>query len=175
MKLISCLLLVLASSTLSTVVLAQGKTDYSLNGGQVNFHVPADWTALMEKAEGNPQAIAFQVPDASAQGSDDTASVTVKTRELANAAQFSVVVQDETSRARSQPGYEADGAAGDSSTHRYFVVRGKTKYSVHDSFMQRGDIAVEVRCQRPLLAATSAAWNTQFDGACASVVASLRQ
>ena len=174
MKLIPCLLM-LASSMLSPAALAQGKTDYSLNDGQVNFRVPADWTALMEKTEGNPQAIAFQVPDASAQGSEDTASVTVKTRALANPAQFSVVVQDETSRARSQPGYETDGAPGDGSIHRYFVVRGKTKYRVHDSFVQRGGVAVEVRCQRPLLASTPEAWNTQFDGACASVVASLRQ
>jgi hypothetical protein len=173
-KPIPCLL-ALASTMLSTVVLAQGKTDYSLNDGQVNFHVPGDWTALMEKTEGNPQAIAFEVPDASAQGSEDTASVTVKTRELANPAQYSVVVQDETSRARSQPGYEADGVASDDWTHRYFVMRGKTKYRVHDSFVQRAGVAVEVRCQRPLLASTPEAWNTQFDGACASVVASLRQ
>ena len=43
--------------------LAQAKTDYELNAGQVHFHVPGDWTAIMEKADGDPQAVIFQVPE----------------------------------------------------------------------------------------------------------------
>jgi hypothetical protein len=85
------------------------------------------------------------------------------------------VVQDEFNRSRAQPGYEVDAAATGDAIHQYFVVRGKTRYQVHDSFLQRGNVAVEVRCQRPLLATTPATWTSQFDGGCASVVASLRQ
>ncbi|MFI4969954.1 MAG: hypothetical protein ACHP7D_07090 [Lysobacterales bacterium] len=159
----------------ATSAFAQGKTDYTLNEGKVHFHVPASWTAVMEKADGNPQAVAFQVPDSSAQGSDDSATVTVKTRQIAGSAAFAGVVQDELDRSKAQGGYETDATNKDSAIHQYFVVRGKTRYLVRDSFYLTGDISVEVRCQRPLLAATPAAWNAEFDNACNSVVASLKQ
>jgi hypothetical protein len=153
---------------------AQAKTDYSLNGDQVRFHVPANWTAIMEKSDGNPQAVAFQVPDASAQGSEDTASVTVKTRQLKDASQFAATVQDEFERSKAQGGYETDPANKDTSVHQYFVVRSKTRYLVRDTFQLSGNIAIEVRCQRPLLAATPASWTAEFDNACGAVVASLK-
>lgn len=175
MKLIPCLLVLIASSAFSTGAFAQGKTDYTLNNGQVHFHVPASWTAMMEKTDGNPQAVAFQVPDASAQGSDDAADATVKTRQLKGSAEFAGVVQDELERAKSQGGYEKDASNADPSVHQYFVVRGKTKYLVRDSFYLTSDIAVEVRCQRPLLASTPAAWSKEFDAACDNVVASLKR
>ena len=47
----------------SSLAFAQAKTDYTLNGGSVHFHVPGDWTAIMEKSDGDPQAVIFQVPD----------------------------------------------------------------------------------------------------------------
>ena len=159
----------------ATSAFAQGKTDYSLNEGQLHFRVPASWTAVMEKTDGNPQAIAFQVPDSSAQGSDDSAAVTVKTRQLAGSAAFAGVVQDELDRSKAQGGYESDATNKDTAIHQYFVVRGKTKYLVRDSFYLTGAIAVEVRCQRPLLNVTPAEWSTEFDNACNSVVASLKQ
>jgi hypothetical protein len=153
-------------------VFAQGGA-YSLHDGQVDFDVPSGWTAVMQKTDGNPQAIAFHVPDPATEGSDDTASVTVKTRHLANDSQFGVVVREQFDHARQQPGYEAEPAGTDASTHRYHVVRGKTKYFVRDSFQAVGGVAVEVRCQRPLLDASSAAWNAQFDSDCGALVASL--
>lgn len=174
MKLTACPFVLLAAVFASSAV-AQGRTDYTLNEGQVHFRVPPDWTAIMEKTDGNPQAVAFQVPDAAAQGSEDTANVTVKTRQLKAAAEFAGVVQDEFERSRAQGGYESDASNKDTSIHQYFVVRGKTRYLVRDSFYLTGTTAVEVRCQRPLLATTPAAWNTQFDSACSNVVASLRQ
>jgi hypothetical protein len=167
-------LLILLASLAASTAHAQAKTDYSLNGDQIRFHVPASWTAIMEKADGNPQAVAFQVPDATAQGSEDSANVTVKTRQLKDPSEFTATVQDEFERSKAQGGYETDPANKDSSVHQYFVVRGKTKYLVRDSFQLSGTIAVEVRCQRPLLAATPAAWNGEFDAACAAVVASLK-
>jgi len=153
---------------------AQAKTDYTLNGDQVHFHVPATWTVVMEKADGNPQAVAFQVPDASAQGSEDSATVTVKTRQLKDASEFAATVQEEFEHSKAQGGYETDPANKDSAVHQYFVARGKTKYLVRDSFQLNGTIWVQVRCQRPLLASTPAAWNTEFDNACGAVVASLK-
>jgi hypothetical protein len=129
----------------------------------------------MEKSDGDPQAIAFQVPDAAAQGSEDSATVTVKTRQLHGSATFTGVVQDEFEHARTQAGYANDPAGTDTSAHQYFVVRGKTRYLVRDSFVLSGDVVAHVRCQRPLLDKTPAAWNTRFDAACDSVVASLKR
>ena len=165
---------VLTGCLVAVAAHAQGKTDYSLNGDQVRFHVPAGWSAIMEKSEGNPQAVAFQVPDASAQGSEDAANVTVKTRELKDPSGFAATVQEEFERSKAQGGYENDPSNKDSAAHQYFVVRGKTRYLVRDSFQLSGSIAVEVRCQRPLLASTPASWNAEFDNACAAVTASLK-
>jgi hypothetical protein len=159
----------------STLVLAQAKTDYTLNAGQVHFHVPPDWTAIMEKADGDPQAVVFQVPDPATQGSEDTASVTIKTRSLKEGADFQGFVTDEFERAKGQAGYETDSSNKDSSVHRYFVVRSKTRYLVRDSYQLNGSVAIEVRCQRPLLDGTLAEWNDRFDANCASVVASLKK
>lgn len=178
MKLSPCLLVlfatVFASSALAIAAHAQGKTDYALNEGQVHFHVPPAWAAIMEKSDGNPQAIAFQVPDAAAQGSEDTASVTVKTRQLKSAADFASTVANEFERAKTQGGYENDASNQDAAVHQYFVVRGKTRYLVRDSFFQSGMVSVEVHCLRPLLATTPATWTNEFDSACDGVVASLK-
>jgi hypothetical protein len=159
----------------STLVFAQAKTDYTLNAGQVHFRVPPDWTAIMEKADGDPQAVVFQVPDPATQGSEDTASVTIKTRSLKASADFQGFVTDEFERAKGQAGYETDASNKDSSVHRYFVSRSKTRYLVRDAYQLDGSVAIEVRCQRPLLDGTPAEWNERFDASCASVVASLKK
>jgi hypothetical protein len=159
----------------SCALFAQAKTDYALNGDQVRFRVPPDWTAIMEKADGDPQAVIFNVPDATAQGSEDTASVTVKTRSLKASADFSGFVTDEFERAKGQAGYETDSTNKESSVHRYFVVRGKTRYLVYDTYQLHGNVAVEVRCQRPLLDATPKSWSDAFDAGCTGVVASLKK
>lgn len=167
-----CLLLLAATSASA---LAQDRTAYSLNEGEVDFSVPAGWIAIMEKTDGNPQAIAFQVPDPGAQASNDSADVTVKTRRLAAASGYAATVADELDRARAQDGYENDANGTSADTHRYFVQRAGTRYQVRDSFRLLGNIAVEVRCRRPVLATTPASWNASFDAGCDSVVASLAQ
>lgn len=153
---------------------AQGKTDFTLNDGQVHFRVPPGWSAVMEKSDGNPQAVAFQVPDEAAQGSEDSATVVVKTRQLKAPAAFPGFVQDEHARAESQGGYEKDASNKNAAVHQYFVQRAKTRYLVRDGYYLTGDVAVEVRCQRPLIEKTPATWNAQFDSACDGVIASLK-
>ncbi|HJT98515.1 MAG TPA: hypothetical protein VJ696_09390 [Rhodanobacteraceae bacterium] len=168
-------LLALPLALFSCAVFAQAKTDYTLNAGQVHFRVPPDWTAIMEKADGDPQAVIFQVPDPTAQGTEDTASVTVKTRSLKASADFSGFVTDSFERAKGQAGYETDSSNKESSVHRYYVMHNKTRYLVRDAYQLNGNVAVEVRCQRPLLDATPQAWSDAFDASCASVVASLKK
>ena len=163
-------LLLLSAST----AFAQGKTDFTLNDGQVHFRVPPSWTAVMEKNDGNPQAVAFQVPDEAAQGTEDSATVMVKTRQLKAAAAFPGFVQDEHARAESQGGYEKDATNKNASVHQYYVQRANTRYLVRDSYYLTGEIAVEVRCQRPLIDKTPASWNAQFDSACDAVATSLK-
>ncbi|HJT98541.1 MAG TPA: hypothetical protein VJ696_09520 [Rhodanobacteraceae bacterium] len=166
--------LALPLALFGTLVFAQAKTDYTLNGGQVNFHVPPDWIAIMEKSDGDPQAVIFQVPDETAQGTEDTASVTVKTRTLKAGGDFQGFVTDSFERAKGQTGYETDASNKDSSVHRYFVTHNKTRYLVRDTYQLNGTVGIEVRCQRPLLDATPKEWADHFDAACGSVVASLK-
>ncbi|HET6545919.1 MAG TPA: hypothetical protein VFG55_04150 [Rhodanobacteraceae bacterium] len=167
--------MLLALMTASTAVFAQADTGYSLNGDKVHFSVPADWVAIMQKHDGNPQAVIFQVPDPSAEANSGTASVTVKTRTLTNPAQFAAAVQSEFDLSKQQTGYARDAAHSDGSAHQYFVQRGKTRYLVRDSFFLTGTVAVQVRCQRPLIASTPQGWIAGFDAACARVFASLKQ
>lgn len=151
---------------------AQARTSYDLNEGRVRFTVPPDWAAIMEKTEGNPQLVVFRVPDPTAEGSEDMASVTVKTQALRGTATFGGLVQEEFELSKQQTGYERDAAGAGENVHQYFVQRGPTRYLVHDRFRENRGVWVHIRCQRPLLAATPTTWNQQFDAACQRVVAS---
>ena len=164
-----------AASAFPIAAHAQGKTDYTLNEGQVHFHAPPTWSAIMEKSDGDPQAIAFQVPDPATQGSEATASVTVKTRQLKSVAEFASTMAMEFERATTQSGYENDASNTNKAVHQYFVMQGKTRYLVRDGFAQSGMVSVEVHCLRPLLATNTPAWNKEFDGACDGILTSLKQ
>lgn len=163
-------LLLLACTSLAS---AQDRSQYSLNDGKLHFDVPADWVAIMQKTEGNPQAIAFQAPNPGAADSGAAADVTVKSRQVRSPADFAATVASERERAQAQPGYSRDGDAGDDRMHRYFVQNGSVRYLVQDRFQLSGTLVVEVRCRRPILAATPASWNRGFDAACDAVFASL--
>ncbi len=153
---------------------AQDRTDHNLNDGKIRFSVPQGWSAIMEKSDGNPQAITFQVVDPAAEGTDDMASVTVKTRQLKSSADFAVATQNEMQLSKAQTGYEAALDGSNTGIHHYFVMRGKTRYEIRDRFTLMDTIAVQVRCQRPLLNATPKAWNNSFDAGCDSVASSLK-
>ncbi|HNR92917.1 MAG TPA: hypothetical protein PKO41_10910 [Dokdonella sp.] len=163
------LLLLLCTGTIA----AQDKNMFTLNDGSVHFSVPSAWTAIMEKSDGNPQAIVFQVHDPAAQGTDDAATITVKTRQLKSPADYPEAVQNEILLSKSQAGYEVQPGSDGSGNHRYYVLRGKTRYEVRDRFVLIGTIAAQVRCQRPLLDATSRDWAAAWDSGCSSVTASV--
>lgn len=169
MKALTLFLLILAGAAQ-----AQTQTDHTLNDGKIRFSVPAGWTAIMEKSDGNPQAVIFQVPDPATQGTEDTASITVKTRQLRASADFTEALQNELALSKSQTGYESDLDSSDSGVHRYFVMRGKTRYAIRDRFVLIAGVAVQVRCQRPLLDATTREWTASYDSGCNRVAASLQ-
>ncbi|MEZ5461704.1 hypothetical protein [Dokdonella sp.] len=153
---------------------AQERTDYNLNEGRVNFSVPSGWSAIMEKSDGNPQAIIFWVPDPATEGTDDTASVTVKTRRLNSPNDFAEATQNELALSKAQTGYEAEPEGNNANVHRYFVTRGKTRYTIRDRFTMLGNVAVQVRCQRPILDGTTQDWIARFDAGCNSVASSVK-
>ncbi len=169
MKLLPLILLAAVGS-----VHAQDRSDHNLNDGKIRFSVPLGWSAIMEKSDGNPQAITFMVADPAAQGTDDMASVTVKTRQLKSSADFIDATQNEMMLSKAQTGYEAALDGSNTGIHHYFVTRGKTRYEIRDRFNLLGEIAVQVRCQRPLLSATTSPWTSQFDHGCDSVASSLK-
>lgn len=169
MKLLPLILLAVIGTTS-----AQDRTSYNLNNGKINFSVPTGWNLIMEKSDGNPQAIIFVVPDPAAEGTDDTASITVKTRQMDSANDFAEATQNELSLSKAQTGYEAEPEASGASVHRYFVTRGDTRYTIRDRFTLLGDIAVQVRCQRPLLAGTTQDWIARFDAGCNSIASSVK-
>jgi hypothetical protein len=153
---------------------AQDRSDYNLNDGKIRFSVPQGWSAIMEKSDGNPQAIIFQVADPATAGTEDTASVTVKTRQLKSETDFVEATQNEMLLSKAQTGYEAALDGSNTGIHHYFVMRGKTRYDIRDRFTLMGTIAVQVRCQRPLLNATTKAWTSDFNNGCDSVASSLK-
>ena len=153
---------------------AQTGNGYNLNDGKIGFSVPEGWSAIMEKSDGNPQAIIFHVVDPATAGTDDTASVTVKTRQLKSTADFADATQNEMMLSKAQTGYEAVLDGSTSGVHHYHVLRGKTRYDIRDRFTLIGTIAVQVRCQRPLLDATTRDWISRFDSGCDSVAASVK-
>lgn len=156
------------------VASAQDRTDYNLNEGKINFSAPSGWSLIMEKSDGNPQAIIFVVADPATEGTDDTASVTVKTRKLNSPNEFAEATQNELSLSKAQSGYEAEPEGSNASVHRYFVTRGNTRYTIRDRFTLLGDVAIQVRCQRPLLDGTTQDWVARFDAGCNSVASSVR-
>ena len=48
------------------------------------------------------------------------------------------------------------------------------RYAIRDRFVLMGSIAVQVRCQRPLLDSTTKDWTSQFYAGCDSVATSLK-
>ena len=126
----------------------------------------------MEKADGDPQAVIFEVPDPTAQGTEDTASVTIKTRSLKASADFNGFVQDEFERSKGQSGYENDSSNKDSSVHRYFVEAQQD--AISGARRLSPDLQHRDRSALPATAAgrNATAWNDTFDADAPAVFAS---
>jgi len=54
---------IFAGALLSVGAAAQTPGEFSLNEGIVKFTAPSAWPVIMQKTEGIPQAVAFQVKD----------------------------------------------------------------------------------------------------------------
>ena len=162
-------------SSLALAAYAQSATDYSLNDGTVRFQAPADWSMILQKAEGNPQAIAFQVKDPADQNTNAATRVTIDTRKLGGSGEFATLVSKSMAKAKQMPAYTEEGGANDATNLRFTTTDAGTRYQYRDSYIFHDDLAIHVRCVRPLLSGTTAAWNRAYEQGCDLVTSSVKQ
>ncbi|MBN8888601.1 MAG: hypothetical protein J0I77_23005 [Rudaea sp.] len=143
-------------------------THYSLYQGAVKFSAPSNWPAIMQKTEGTPQFVAFQVRDPADQGSGEASQVSVEAKVLNDASTFPALVNAGSDKAKQMPGYEARSGDGANVLH-YLALNGKQRYEYRETWYLDSKILIHVRCARPLLAATTAEWTAAYDAGCAQV------
>lgn len=147
--------------------------DYSLFENIVKFSAPSDWPVLMEKKNGNPQFIAFQIKDPADPENNDIAQVTVNAKLMHDSSFFQQQVDAATDKAHQLPGFEL-AKASDPNVFRYYAINGKTRYEYRETFYLVSHLLLHVRCVRPMLAATTQAWSDQYDKDCADIMQSLK-
>ena len=152
---------------------AQAKSDYALFENIIKFKAPSDWTAIMEKKDGNPQFIAFQVRDPADPGSNDITQVTVNARLMHDSSFFQQQVDAATDKAHQLPGFEV-AKASDPNVFRYYAMNGKTRYEYRETFYLSNHLLLHVRCMRPMLTETTQAWSDAYDKSCAELMDSLK-
>lgn len=160
----------LLAALLLLVSAAQAQALHSLNEGRVRFQAPANWQLIMEKSDGEPQAVIFQAPLSIADAMDDAATATIKTRSVSSATAFEAFIADEMTRASNLDDYERDAQTG-ASTHVFTNQRGDHRVRTVDTFLHLGSVGVKVRCQQPI---AEGAWDSAFEAQCTGVAASLQ-
>jgi hypothetical protein len=147
-------------------------TDYSLAAGSVRFSAPGTWPQIMEKADGDPQFIAFQVPDPSPTGHQVLARVTVTVHAVSDAQAFKTWFDAGLAKARGLPQYKSGSAAG-SSRFIYTAMENGQRLYYRESYYFKGNEGVQLRCVRPLASQAGPAWTADFDRGCDAVARSL--
>src|SRR5664279_2283213 len=121
---------------------AQDTGDYALAQGFVTFKAPPEWPVIMQKSEGNPQFIAFQVKDPADTGTGEASRVTVETKLLDDSGNFQSMVNGALIRLKQSPGYEQRSEGVDASVLRYFALNGKTRYEYRETWYLNGHVLV---------------------------------
>ena len=147
--------------------------EFSLNSGLVKFTAPPAWPVIMQKTEGNPQAVAFQIKDPADAGTGEASRVTVSTKQLDDTSSFQALVNVEVDKGKQMPDYEKRDS-GDASVLRFVARNGKARYEYRDTWYLNGHLMVHVRCARPLLEKTTAQWTADYEKGCAQVMTSAK-
>ena len=147
--------------------------DYALYENIIKFKAPSDWTVIMEKKEGNPQFIAFQVHDPADPESNEITEITVNARLMHDSSFFQQQVDAATDKAKQLPGFET-AKASDPNVFRYYAMNGKTRYEYRETFYLSSHLFLQVRCMRPMLAETTQAWTDAYDKSCAELMQTLK-
>ena len=153
---------------------AEGTGEYSLNQGFVHFSAPPDWPVMMQKTEGTPQFIAFQVKDPADTGSGETSRITVETKLLDDSGNFQALVNVGLDKAKQMPGYEQRTEGVEPSVLRYYALNGKTRYEYRETWYLNGHLFVHARCARPMLEKTTAQWTAEYEKGCQQILTTLR-
>jgi hypothetical protein len=148
--------------------------DYSIYENIIKFKTPADWSVIMEKKEGNPQFVAFQIRDPADPGSNEVSQVTINARLMHDSSFFQQQVDAATDKAKQLPGFEQVAEGVDPTVMRYFAMNGKTRYEYRETFYLVSHLFLHIRCSRPMLAATTAAWTDAYNKGCGDLMASLK-
>jgi hypothetical protein len=147
---------------------------YSLDEGIIKFTAPPAWPVIMQKGEGNPQFVAFQVKDPADTGSGESSRVTVETKLLDDPSNFQAIVNVGMDKAKQMTGYEQHTEGVDNTVLRYFALNGKTRYEYRETWYLNTRIVVHVRCARPMLAATTSQWTAEYEKGCSQIMQSVR-
>ena len=164
----------LATLTAASTFAAESKADYTLYENIVKFKAPSDWTVIMEKKNGNPQFMAFQVKDPADEGNNEIAEVTVNAKLMHDSTFFQQQVDAATDKAKALPGFEQVTEGVEPTVMRYYAMNGKTRYEYRETFYLMSHLFLHVRCMRPLLKQTSAAWTDAWNKSCADLMAQLK-
>jgi len=162
-----------AGALLSAGAAAQTPGAFSLNEGIVKFTAPSAWPVIMQKTEGNPQAVAFQVKDPADEGTGEATRVTVSTKLLDDTSNFQALVNADVDKGKQMPDYETR-ESGDAAVLRFVARNGKTRYEYRDTWYLNGHVMEHVRCARPLLEKTTAQWTAEYEKGCAQIMASAK-
>ena len=165
-RLIAALLMLLCAS-------AAVASDHDLFERIIKFKAPSDWSVIMEKKEGNPQFIAFQIRDPADAASNEITQVTVNARLMHDSSFFQQQVDAATDKAKMLPGFQLATAA-DSDVFRYYAMNGKSRYEYRETFYLTNHLLLHIRCARPTLADTTAAWTDAWNKGCAELMQSLK-
>jgi hypothetical protein len=182
MKLLICLAALLPLSAIGAdtkapvakSAAAQNLSNYTLFDNAIKFSAPAEWPVILKKTEGLPQFIAFQVKDPADQGSGEASQVSVEAKLLNDASTFQALVNAGTDKAKQTPGYDQRTEGVDATTLRYYGTNGKQRYEYRETWYLDAKIFLHVRCSRPMLEATSAAWTAAYEAGCAQVMLSIK-
>jgi hypothetical protein len=147
--------------------------DYSLYENIIKFKAPSEWPVIIEKKEGNPQFIAFQIRDPADPANNEMTQVTINARLMHDSSFFQQQVDAATDKAKQLPGFELATAA-DPNVFRYYAMNGKTRYEYRETFYLVSHLLLHIRCVRPMLAETTQAWTDAYDKNCADLMHSLK-
>jgi hypothetical protein len=172
--LLSRFVILATGALLAVAAVAETPGEYSLNSGLVKFVAPVAWPVIMQKTEGNPQAIAFQVKDPAEEGSGETTRVSVNTKLLDDPSNFQMLVNADVYKSKQMPDYEKRDDGVDASVLRFFAREGKTRYEFRETWYLNRHILVHIRCVRPMLEKTTAQWVADYEKGCAEIMASAK-
>ncbi len=145
---------------------------YTLGNGRIYFSAPDNWPMIMERMQGDPQFIAFQVPDTSLSGKQVLSRVTVTAHQVADIAEFRSWVKTQVRKSHRLPGYKA-GSKQNSHRFVYHALENGLRMRYLEQYYFKNGYAVQLRCLRPQHDQSGQAWKSTFDRGCRQIAHSL--